>query len=252
MRIYHGFDELPAAKHFAATVGSYDGVHRGHGVLLEQTRQEARALGIESLVVTFDPHPRLALDPACGMELLTSTNEKSLLIERAGIENLLIIHFDHTFSRLAPSDFLRLLVERVGVRSLVVGYDHRFGRDKSGSHELLERLKGELGLRVVEVAEQEVAGEHVSSTVVRRLILKGEVEHAARLLGHRYLLITEADPKGILTPPAHKLLPKAGSYEVLIGGEPFRLISDGQHICLHPTPTVSGPLVIEFEKESLC
>lgn len=252
MRIFHGFDALRSVGNYAATVGSYDGVHRGHRVLLERTRQEAHKVGGESLVVTFDPHPRLALDPSCGMQLLTSTDEKCRLMERAGIENLLIIPFDHAFSRMAPADFLRLLVEKVGVRTLVVGYDHRFGRDKSGSHELLEQQKEALGLNVIEVAEQEVGGEHVSSTVVRRLIESGEMAHAARLLGERYLLIARADAEGIINPPCHKLLPQKGHYEVLIGSERHRLSCEEQTIRLEPAPTHSEELVIEFEKEILC
>ena len=140
----------------AATVGSYDGVHLGHRVLLEKTRAEAERIGGESLVITFEPHPRLALDPECGMKLLSPGEEKRRLLDQAGIDHLLIIPFDRAFSRMTPSDFLHLLVEQIGVRSLVVGYDHRFGCDKSGSHALLERLKGELGLDVTEVAEREV------------------------------------------------------------------------------------------------
>lgn len=214
----------PFGRPIAATVGSYDGVHAGHRVLLAHTRAEAQRLGGESLVITFDPHPRLALDPACGMRLLSSTKEKELLLSREGIDHLLIIPFDRAFSRLAPAEFLRLLVERVGVKSLVVGYDHRFGRDKSGGRDLLEELKEELGLEVVEVPEQEMESEHVSSTVVRRLIQQGEMAHAARLLGHNYLMHATISLSGeVHSTERHKLLPPQGEYGILIEEKEYRL-----------------------------
>ncbi len=233
----------------AATVGSYDGVHLGHRVLLEKTRAEAERIGGESLVITFEPHPRLALDPECGMKLLSPGEEKRRLLDQAGIDHLLIIPFDRAFSRMTPSDFLHLLVEQIGVRSLVVGYDHRFGCDKSGSHALLERLKGELGLDVTEVAEREVESEHVSSTVVRRLIEQGEVAHAARLLGHPYLLHGEVKASGEVTPcDSHKLLPAKGEYRVRIEEQEATLRIQEGEMQLTDCKIVAGVYFIEFIK----
>lgn len=233
----------------AATVGSYDGVHLGHRVLLEETQAEARTIGGESLVITFEPHPRLALDPGCGMKLLSSCEEKRQLLEEAGIDHLLIIPFDHAFSRMAPADFLRLLVERLGVKSLVVGYDHRFGRDKSGSHDLLKAMQGELGLRIKEIAEREVDSEHVSSTVVRRLVERGEMAHAARLLGHAYLLHATLNEQGEVIPcESHKLLPREGTYRVCIEGGEAMLHIENRHLKLTDYKPIAGDYLIKFIK----
>lgn len=239
--------QRPFGRAIAATVGSYDGVHAGHRVLLAHTRAEAERLEGESMVITFDPHPRLALDPECDMRLLSSTKEKELLLAREGIDHLLVIPFDREFSRLDPAEFLRLLVERVGVRSLVVGYDHRFGRDKSGGRDLLEALKEELGLEVVEVPEQEMESEHVSSTVVRRLIQEGDVAHAARLLGHNYLMHATISREGEVRPTErHKLLPPQGEYRIRIEGEEHRMQISEEKIYLFDFKGDNKDYIIEF------
>lgn len=237
----------PFGKPIVATVGSYDGVHAGHRVLLRHTCAEAERLGGESMVITFDPHPRLALDPKCDMRLLTTTAEKELLLSREGIDHLVVIPFDREFSRTAPEDFLRLLVEQIGVTTLVVGYDHRFGRDKTGGHDLLEKLKVELNFTVVEIAEQELESEHVSSTVVRRLIQKGEMAHASRLLGHRYPLLATVNQQGIVTlPEDHKLLPPEGVYPLWINGEENHIQISKRSLQLTDWKGESGNYLMEF------
>ncbi len=206
-------------------------------------------MGGESLVVTFDPHPRLMLDPECGMRLLTSTEEKCRLLSETGIDNLLIIPFDHAFSRTAPADFIRLLVERVGVRSLVVGYDHHFGCDKQGNSDLLEQLKGEWGLRVTEVAEQIPTNEHVSSTVIRHLIEKGELAHAARLLGRNYLLHAHVSSSGsVHAIEPHKLLPADGLYRVKVGEKEYNLNLVNGNMQLECYKKVADNYFMEFIK----
>lgn len=225
MQIFRGFDSLPPFQRAVATVGSYDGVHAGHRSLLQRTREEALRIGAESVVFTFDPHPRLALDPECEMRLLTSLDEKIRLIEAEGIDHLVILPFDRAFSRTAPEEFVRLLVERAHVECLVIGYDHRFGRDKSGGMDLLQQLGS---LRVIEVAEQEMESEHLSSTAVRRLIEQGEVAHAARLLGHPYRLSARrSTAESWQSSDPWKMLPKVGAYPVKNeAGQPYRLQID--------------------------
>ncbi len=246
MQIYRGFDHLPHFRHAVATVGSYDGVHEGHRSLLRRTREEAQRLGGESVLFTFDPHPRLTLDPTCEMRLLTTLDEKCRLIEKEGIDHLVIIPFDLTFSRTSPEEFISLLIKKAHIESLVIGYDHRFGRNKSGSFDLLRRLGT---LRVIEVAEQELEHEHLSSTAIRRLLEEGEVAHAARLLGHPYQLQLCLDEEGWRPSSRLKMLPQVGSYSVSDEqGIRYTLtLTEDSTIQLQPSPT-ARQVILTFIK----
>lgn len=243
MRIFRGFDNLPRFRHAVATVGSYDGVHKGHRALIRRTCEEARQLGGESVLFTFDPHPRLALDPACDMRLLTTLDEKCYLIEKAGVDNLVIIPFDYRFSRTTPEEFVRLLVEKAHIECLVIGYDHHFGRDKQGGKELLK----ELGLlRVIEIPELEMgAHNHLSSTVIRHLIgEEGNTDKATEYLGHPYILTLYRNRERWVADP-HKLLPKAGKNYVGFGPDQYMHM-----ITIHDdgTVTLSGEYTADEQR----
>ncbi len=180
MRIFHGFDALPRFRHAVATVGSFDGVHRGHRALIEHLISEAKKAGGESVVLTFEPHPRITLGRAEGLVLLTTFEEKAALLEELGVDDLIVIHFDEAFSRLSCREFIEdYLMGKVGAETLVVGFNHRFGHDRVDFSTLSVE-----GLRIVHVDEERVTGEKVSSTVIRNLLAKGETEEAERLLGH--------------------------------------------------------------------
>lgn len=180
MRVFHGFDSLPRFVRPVVTVGSYDGVHLGHRALIDRLVAEAREQGGESIVLTFEPHPRVTLGRADGLRLLTTLDEKVRLLEAMGVDNVIVIPFDRTFSALSGGEFVReYLQRRLGAGTLVAGYDHRFGHDRIDS----EAIAG-LGMRVIRIDECEVGGEHVSSTVIRRLIDEGRITEAERLLGH--------------------------------------------------------------------
>lgn len=180
MRVFRGFDALPAFRRPAVTVGSYDGVHLGHRALIERLTAEARARSGESIVLTFDPHPRIAMGRGEGLRLLTTTDEKLALFERLGVDAVIVIPFDRAFAALSGAAFVeQYLVGRIGAEVLVVGYDHRFGHDRIDGRQLEVP-----GLRVVRVDERRVGESHVSSTVIRRLLAAGDTAEAERLLGH--------------------------------------------------------------------
>lgn len=179
-RVFRGFDGLPRFRHPAVTVGSYDGVHLGHKALIDRLVAEARANGGESIVVTFDPHPRIALGRGEGLRLLTSLEEKIGLLGGLGVDHIIVVPFDKAFGALSGADFVgKYLMERLGAETLVAGYDHRFGHDRIDCGSLAVP-----NLKIVRVDECEVAGSHVSSTAIRRLIEVGAVAEAERLLGH--------------------------------------------------------------------
>ena len=182
MRIFRGIASLPDFAHAAVTVGSFDGVHLGHRALLERVVAEARKQGGESVVVTFEPHPRIALGKAEGLRLLTTPEEKTRLLAEAGIENMIVVAFDQAFAALSGREFIdRYLCRAIGAETLVAGYDHRFGHDRIGADE----VEAAGTIRVVRVDERRVEGEPVSSTIIRQLLDEGRTAEAERLLGHR-------------------------------------------------------------------
>ena len=229
MRVFRGFDDLPAFRSGVATIGSFDGVHCGHKALLGRVCELARENDGESVVFTFDPHPRITLGCADGLRLLDTAEEKLIGLERAGIENVVFIPFTQEFSRLSAEEFISdYIVGKAGIVDLVVGYDHRFGRDKQGDFALLSTVGRAAGLEVVEVGQQLAGGEKVSSTVVRRAVADGDMERAARLLGEPYTVIGRVESDGEIISPEreYKLMPPAGRYAALVGGVETELTID--------------------------
>lgn len=181
MRVFYGFEHLPHFDHPAVTVGSYDGVHLGHRALIERLVGEARAAGGVSIVMTFEPHPRIALGRAEGLRLLTTLDEKIALLEGLGVDNLIVIPFDRTFSALTGREFVdRYLIGRLGAETLVAGFNHRFGHDglACDDPQVCERL------RVIRVGPCTVDGVRVSSTAIRQRFESGDLAGAEHLLGH--------------------------------------------------------------------
>ena len=180
IRVFHGFGALPRFVHPVVTVGSYDGVHRGHRALIERLVAEARAAGGESIVLTFDPHPRVTLGRGEGLRLLTTLDEKIALLGELGVDNVIVIPFDRAFSALTGAEFVdRYLIGRVGAETLVAGYNHRFGHDRIDC----DTLAASGRLRIVKVEPCTVDGQRVSSTLIRRLLEEGKTAEAARLRG---------------------------------------------------------------------
>lgn len=219
IKVYTDPDNIPELKNPAVTVGSYDGVHRGHQELLRRVRQAAVDNGGESVVVTFDPHPRQVLEGGNSLCLLTTLDEKALILDRMGIDNLVVIPFTEEFSRLSPHDFVReYLVGKIGIRTLVAGYNHNFGRNREGNYGSLGEYRPEFDYEVIVVPKQEVGEEKVSSTLIRKAIGEGNMSRAAGLLGYNYFIIAETDRYGNLVPGSPvKLLPPPGNYPVEVG-----------------------------------
>ena len=215
MRVFRGFDNLPTFIHAVATMGSFDGVHRGHKVLLQRTISLAKERGGESIVLTFEPHPRYVLGTAEGMQLLSTLEEKLWLLEQEGIDNVIIIPFTKEFSRLKPQEFIEQDVAGIGVESFVVGYNHRFGHNKAGNYSSLKESDTKLEIHRV---EQQLLDEgKVSSTVVRQRVEQGDMVMTERLLSHPYIIIGEIDKQGyICSIDKNKLLPPTGKYEAIL------------------------------------
>lgn len=226
MQIFYGFDNITLERPTVVSVGSFDGVHRGHRELLERVRGVARELDALSVVVSFEPHPRIAMGRAEGMRLLTSVEERALLLEREGIDVFVVAHFDDKFREQSFEEFVRgSLVAKLGMRGMVVGYNHRLGRGSEGSYDSLVPLGEKLGFRVERVEQFTASGDKVSSTVVRNLFDEGNVERACDILGHRYVVMGEAIEGELNVKDEYKLIPADGEYSVNILGHGERVVS---------------------------
>ena len=212
--LQYGFDISVKPRRAVVTIGSFDGVHQGHRALLEHLKAMARRMNAESVVVTFDPHPRIAMGRAEGMQLLTTIEERARLLEDVGIDRMVVAHFDDKFRSQPYESFVRdMLIERLGMVGMIVGYNHRLGRGSEGNFDKLQPLAAECGFELECVAQHREDGEDkVSSTVVRNVIAEGDMERAARLLGARYMLSGVADGGTIANIDEFKMLPPTGEY----------------------------------------
>ncbi len=179
--------EFPAENGTAVTVGTFDGVHRGHVHILEELVRTAREQNLRSLMVTFDPHPRHVLQPEAAFGLLTSTDSKIKLISARGLDYMAVVRFDRQLSQSTPERFVvGCLLERYRMKALVVGYDHAFGKDRAGGERVLAELSGRMGFSLTRVPPVLENGIPVSSSRIRRALDVGDMQGAARLLGRFY------------------------------------------------------------------
>ena len=212
----------------AATIGFFDGVHRGHRFLLEQVKEEAAGKGLCPSVITFPTHPRQVLQPDFHPQLLSTPEEKLHLLEEAGIANCILLPFTAELSRLSAKEFMLLLRTEYNVRTLVIGYDHRFGHNRLESFEDYVRYGQELDIDIVQARAYTQENAKVSSSAIRELLSQGEVHTASRLLGYPYPLegtVTDGYRVGrkIGFPTANlridhpfKLVPAEGVYAVKV------------------------------------
>lgn len=220
-------DEIQPDATSVVTTGTFDGVHQGHQAIVRYLVDRARRVGGVPTVVTFDPHPREVL-LGHQIPLLTTLDERADLLAALGVERFVVVPFSRDLSLLEPEDYVRdVLVGRVGMREIVIGYDHRFGRKARGDRALLETLGPDLGFTVDVIPEQIEGDVTVSSTEIRRLLLEeGDASAAALLLGRPYRLtgtVVRGDQRGrtigfptanIQPAEAHKLVPRVGVYAV--------------------------------------
>lgn len=214
---------------FVASVGFFDGVHIGHRYLIKQVKEEAKRLGLPSAIVTFPVHPRKVLQKDYQPALLCGFEEKLEQLATTQIDNVISLPFTPELSRLSARAFMqKVLKEKIGVHTLFVGYDHRFGHNREEDFSDYKKYGEELGIRVIQASEYQVEGENVSSTKIRLLLKSGEILRANSLLSYRYTLsgkIVEGFQVGrtIGFPTANirswerfKVVPTLGVYAVLV------------------------------------
>ena len=253
MRVFYGFPEPGALRQPVVTVGSFDGVHVGHRAILDRMTVLAAERDGASTVVTFDPHPRAVLGGSA-VPLLSTLPEKLALLESAGADAVVVVRFTPEFSRISSGEFVaRYLVGRLGMDTLLAGYDHRLGRDKEGDYAALLTASRSMGFSLEKMPCLQASGRDVSSTVVRRLVSEGRMDEAALCLGAPYRLQGQSDASGRIGPiDPCKLLPPPGRYPVKVGAqgraERSELeIAEGRRVRLSAKGGFSkGDLVVEF------
>ena len=233
MTLHYGFESLPENLRTVVTVGSFDGVHAGHRTLIDSLRALSRRLEAESVVVTFEPHPRIAMGRAEGMKLLTSVEERALLLGRYGVERVVVVRFDDKFRSQSFEEFVRRsLVAKLGMVGMVVGYNHRFGRGSEGNYDSLKPVAEELKFALERVEQYTDSGDKVSSTVVRGLMERGEVERAREIMGHPYIIMGRAEGGSLRIEDEYKLLPKDGEYRAKVNDQEQSVELRGREIVL--------------------
>jgi len=234
MHIHNGYENINLEKP-VVTLGIFDGVHLGHKVLLDRLVSSAKEANGEAVVVTFSPHPRLVLDKdSSALTFLTTMEEKITLLERAKIDDLIIIEFTREFSRMPACDFVKdVLVDKIGTKHLIIGFNHRFGRRGEGDFDTIKQCTQSLEFKVEQVEGFRTEVGAVSSSLVREALLQGRLEEANKLLGYSYSVsgtVIEGRrigrsigfPTANIKPAAqYKLIPCKGVYavEVYLGGE---------------------------------
>lgn len=188
MKIYTDIDKFIKPGFAVVTVGTFDGLHRGHQKIIKRMKEIAAQNNGETVLVTFDPHPRLALhDDSRNLKFINTVERKFNLLDKFGIDNLIIIPFTKEFAKTSSEDFVKqYLVDKVGVKELVIGYDHHFGSNREGHFENLISLGKKYGFGVEEIEAQYVNGIAVSSTKIRNALMEGKIEEANAMLGYDY------------------------------------------------------------------
>ena len=230
LKIYHHLSDFKKLENAVVTIGTFDGVHFGHRKIVSRLVETANATGGETVILTFFPHPRLIIDPENQeLKMINTINEKAAILESLGVNHLIITPFTRDFSNLSPDEYInQVLVDTIGVKHIIVGYDHRFGKDRKGCMADLINAGKVQGFDVEEIPEQDIHDVAVSSTQIRRALLSGDVALAATYLGYHFSVkgrVIKGDKIGrtigfptanIFVEESYKLIPADGIYAVTV------------------------------------
>ncbi|MBP6040864.1 MAG: bifunctional riboflavin kinase/FAD synthetase [Flavobacterium sp.] len=250
MNIFHSINEFHSDKKTIVTLGTFDGVHLGHTEILKKLTQNTNKGAFESTVLTFFPHPRIILQGKSDLKLLNTINEKIELLEKIGIDNLIIHPFDGKFAELSADAFVKsILVDQLHVQKIIIGYDHRFGKNRTANIDDLITFGTEYDFEVEQISAQEIDEISISSTKIRTALEEGDIQLANEYLGYQYFLsgtVVKGKQLGrtigfptanILLEEDYKLVPQNGVYIVRVeidGKTIFGMMNIGFN------PTVQG------------
>lgn len=225
MTSFNNIDEFSSTDYTILTIGTFDGVHLGHQKVLERLTKEAKNNNLKSTVLTFFPHPRTVLNPNKPLKLINSVNERTNLLSRSKIDNLIIHPFDKSFSELDPEKYvLEILVKKLKAKIILIGYDHKFGKNRTADINDLKMYGEKYGFKVIEIKAEEISNIAISSTKIRKAISEGDISTAKEYLGYDVSLsgrIVHGKSIGrtigfptanVEVSEGYKLLPKNGVY----------------------------------------
>ena len=189
LNVFPSISEFNSTKKTIVTIGTFDGVHIGHQKIIEKLIQETKKADCESLILTFFPHPRMVLNGSSSIKLLNTINEKSSLLEKMGLDNLVVHPFDKKFSNLSAEEFVKtILVDSFNIKKIIIGYDHRFGNNRAANIDDLISFGKKYDFEVEQISAQEIDSVSVSSTKIRDAITDGNMIVANEFLGYDYIL----------------------------------------------------------------
>ncbi|MBT2563658.1 bifunctional riboflavin kinase/FAD synthetase [Pedobacter sp. ISL-68] len=230
MKIYHNLSDFKKLDNAIVTIGTFDGVHFGHQKIIKQLVEKAKSDNGESVILTFFPHPRMIIDPENQeLKMINTINEKAEILKGLGVDHLIITPFTRDFSNQLPEDYIKnTLVNNIGTKHIIIGYDHRFGKDRSGNLSDLKAAGLHYGFSVEEIMEQDIHDVAVSSTKIRQALLAGDVSLANDYLGYPFSIygrVIKGDKIGrtigfptanIFVEETYKLIPGDGIYAVTV------------------------------------
>lgn len=230
MKIYHHLSDFKKLVNAVVTIGTFDGIHFGHQKIIKRLCEKAKATGGESVILTFFPHPRMIIDPENqDLKMLNTITEKAKILEKLGVNHLIITPFTRDFSNLNATEYIKkILVDTIGTKHIIIGYDHRFGKDRKGGLPELQAAAPKFNFTLEEIAEQDIHDVAVSSTQIRKALLNGDVSLAADYLGYPFSVygrVIKGDKIGrtlgfptanIFVEETYKLIPADGIYAVTV------------------------------------
>lgn len=230
MQIYHHINDFKRLKNAVVTIGTFDGVHLGHQQIIKELVEKSKTNGGESVILTFFPHPRMILNPENHeLKMINTMAEKANILHHLGVDHLIITPFTRDFSNLSPEAYIKeILIEQIGMKQMVIGYDHRFGKDRSGGLAQLKQFSELYEYNVTEIPEEDVRDLAVSSTRIRNALNIGDVDVANDLMRHPFTLsgkVIRGDQIGrtlgyptanLFIEESYKLIPSDGIYAVTI------------------------------------
>lgn len=226
MKVFYHIDQLPAFNKAVITIGTFDGVHLGHLQIIERLKKEAARIGGETVVITFQPHPRKIVSTQ-PLQLINTPSEKIVLLEAAGIDNLMVVPFTPAFAAQSALGYVQhFLIDHFHPHTIIIGYDHQFGNKRTGNYQLLEQFAASHQFALIEIPAHEIEDNTISSTKIREALLLGNCKEAANYLGYAYFFegrVVEGNKLGrtigyptanLLVDDEDKLIPGNGVYAV--------------------------------------
>lgn len=188
MKVHYDIDQLPLFRNAVITIGAFDGVHMGHRQIIDRLKVQAEAIHGETVIITFHPHPRKVVSSTIlGLRLINTLNEKIELFRLLGINHVVVVPFSDAFANQAANEYVKkFLVDKFKPHTIIIGHDHRFGKDRTGNYLLLEKMAAEHNYQLQEIPKQVLDEIDISSTTIRQSLLAGKIEMADKLLGYDF------------------------------------------------------------------